>query len=296
MRFYSWRGAVLKSKLSPTTKLVLLTLGCHMNDMGESCFPSIDTLCKESSLSRPAVIKHIKVARQAGWIRVGNHGLGGQKWSRSEYSISLPDDYVDEKKAVKEVNCLDGKEAVKEVNCLNEKAVNEVSKGGKPDTEKAVNEVNPSSSVNKSNNYTRNSLREADGLNGEAALDLLNQFGVSDEQAFAYLLVCEKKRFAVGLPALELIQREAEIAQFSFAEAIGVCIAEGWVGFKAHWPRGGAPPGAASDGLPGEEAICEMGSVAGLKHRDDESLVDFYRRVSFVTAARKYRARPGGGG
>ena len=88
---FSWRHAILKSELSPTTRLVLLTLSCHMNDAGESCFPSIATLVEETGLSRSSVIAHIKLAKGAGWIRVGLHGFGGQKWKSHEYTSAIPD-------------------------------------------------------------------------------------------------------------------------------------------------------------------------------------------------------------
>lgn len=94
--FLTWRGAVLKSGLPPTTRLVLLTLGCHMNDAGESCFPSIEMLCDETGLSKRAVLIHIKVASDAGWILVDKHGYGGRKWARNEYQIAWPDHVGDQ--------------------------------------------------------------------------------------------------------------------------------------------------------------------------------------------------------
>jgi hypothetical protein len=41
---FTWRRAMLNSDLKPTTKHVLLTLSCYMNEFGKECFPSIDTL------------------------------------------------------------------------------------------------------------------------------------------------------------------------------------------------------------------------------------------------------------
>jgi hypothetical protein len=62
-----------------------------MNDAGESCFPSIATLMKECSLSNRSVIDHIKQAKEAGWIKVGLHGFGGQKWRSHEYTCAIPE-------------------------------------------------------------------------------------------------------------------------------------------------------------------------------------------------------------
>lgn len=133
--FYTWRQAVIKSQLAPTTRHVLLTLGCHMNDMGESCYPSIETLCEETGLSNRAVITHLKLAVDAGFISCDKHGFSGQKWARNEYKATFP--------PIKVVN---------EVHHLEEKAVNVVPEGSERSDIKAVNDVHTSSSINYSIN------------------------------------------------------------------------------------------------------------------------------------------------
>ena len=97
--YFTWRGAILKSNLPATTRHVLLTLGCHMNDVGESCYPSIDLLCQETGLSNRAVITHLQKANEFGWIQVGRHGFGDSRYWRNEYKISWPssDDFKDKK-------------------------------------------------------------------------------------------------------------------------------------------------------------------------------------------------------
>lgn len=89
--FYEWRAAVLASDLQPTTRFVLLTLGCHMNEFGESCFPSVETLVSESGLSRAAVLKHLGIAKDTGWIICEKHGYRNSKWARNDYRISYPE-------------------------------------------------------------------------------------------------------------------------------------------------------------------------------------------------------------
>lgn len=121
--FFSWRQAVLSSDLPSTTRHVLLTLGCHMNDAGESCYPSITTLARETGLSRQSVMEHLSNAAAAGWIDVRQHGFRGQIWRRNEYSISWPPG--------------------KAVNYVDREAVNQVD-------QKAVNQVDLSTSVNSS--------------------------------------------------------------------------------------------------------------------------------------------------
>lgn len=126
--FYSWRHAVLESDVASTTRLVLMVLGSYMNEVGESCFPSIETLADKTKLSSRAVITHLDIAEKAGFISRHKHGFKGQKWARNEYKATFPP--VD--------NC---KKAVNDVHHLEEKVVNEVRKGSEPDDKKVVNEV-----------------------------------------------------------------------------------------------------------------------------------------------------------
>lgn len=136
IQFYSWRGAVLKSSLPSTTKHVLLTLGCHMNDVGESCFPSIEMLAEETSLSRQSVMTHLQLAKDSGWIVSEAHGYRGQKWARNEYRASMPE-------------IPQGGQPVLPPLAENlEKAVNVVNEGGQRGVQKAVNHVDSSSSIN----------------------------------------------------------------------------------------------------------------------------------------------------
>lgn len=134
VNLFSWRQAVVTSDLSSTTKHVLLTLACHMNDMGESCFPSVDTLSVETSLSRRTVITHIQKAKQEYWLNVGLHGFGGQKWRSHEYTVSIP------------------QKVVKESNHVFEEGGEPVAEGGEPDDQKVVKEVHSNSSYNSSYN------------------------------------------------------------------------------------------------------------------------------------------------
>lgn len=90
MRPYTWRAAILKSGLKPTTRHVLLTLSCHVNDVGQSAYPSTKLLAEETGLSERAVITHLHEASEAGWLRICRHGFGGQKWARNEYYPAMP--------------------------------------------------------------------------------------------------------------------------------------------------------------------------------------------------------------
>lgn len=154
---FSWRQAVLESELQATTKLVLLTLACHMNDAGESCFPSIQKLCKETSLSNRAVITHLQVAADLGWIEISKHGFAGQQWARNEYRPSWP-----------QGSELPSLPQGGEPASLPPKAVNVVPKGSEPDDGKAVKEVHTSTPVSTPRSTSVTNSASADAASGSA--------------------------------------------------------------------------------------------------------------------------------
>ncbi len=84
MKSYTWRAAILESDLPSTTRLVLLALSCHVNDAGESAYPSTQRLARETGLSEWAVVTHLAKAKDLGWLLVRKHGFAGQKWARNE--------------------------------------------------------------------------------------------------------------------------------------------------------------------------------------------------------------------
>jgi len=90
MKVWSWRQVILRSSLASTTKLVLLALSSHMNDHGEGCYPSLDTLAQETSLTRKAVITHIATAIAAGFLVKDRMNIRGRKWASNEYRASVP--------------------------------------------------------------------------------------------------------------------------------------------------------------------------------------------------------------
>ena len=83
---------LLQSSLPSTTRHVLLTLSCHVNDAGEPCYPTIRLLAKETGRSPRVVMLHLDNGEAAGWITVGKHGFSGQKWATNEYTLAWPAD------------------------------------------------------------------------------------------------------------------------------------------------------------------------------------------------------------
>lgn len=82
MTIWTYEKAVFQSKLSASTKLVLLALNSHVNRLGASCFPSYSRLMEFTSLKRSSVIEHINIAEEQGWLkRVKRFGDDGKQRS-----------------------------------------------------------------------------------------------------------------------------------------------------------------------------------------------------------------------
>lgn len=90
MKIWSWRQAVAKADIPALTKLVLYTLANYMNEHGGGCYPSVETIKKDSGLSKQSVITHLDIAERHGFIKRKKHGFAGQKWARNEYLPAYP--------------------------------------------------------------------------------------------------------------------------------------------------------------------------------------------------------------
>lgn len=92
---FTWRSVVASKfgPANPTTRHVLLTLGLHMSDKGDSCFPSMALLSDETGLGLRTVKEHIALAAEDGWIGKRERRLKNtQGWKRNEYFAQIPAD------------------------------------------------------------------------------------------------------------------------------------------------------------------------------------------------------------
>ena len=151
--FFTWRSYIASEHgpQSSVTRHVLLTIALHMNEKGESCFPSVDLLVKETRLSKPSIIKHIKFAVEEGWLEKRVLGVNGQGWRKHEYRPLIPvakggkGGLPPLKQCGLELDDLP-------VSQRGKGNLPPVSRRGKPNTKKVVKEVNPSTSM--STSYT----------------------------------------------------------------------------------------------------------------------------------------------
>lgn len=88
---WSWRHGFSQSDLSGRAKNILAFLSFFMDDMGGSCYPSRDDLCKYSGRDRKTVKAGLEEAAEAGWVKIKEHGYRGQKWRRLEYVAAWPE-------------------------------------------------------------------------------------------------------------------------------------------------------------------------------------------------------------
>lgn len=88
---FGWRAAVCASDLSPTARLVALTLSLHMNELGGSAFPGPARLAQESGLHVATVKRELVALERAGWLRCVARGGGkGEARRANEYEATIP--------------------------------------------------------------------------------------------------------------------------------------------------------------------------------------------------------------
>lgn len=87
---FTWRSAICKSYLSSTTRHTLITLSLHMNELGESCFPSTAKLAEETGLSERSVCTHLEMAEDFGWL-CREYKKTGKDWKKTYYYPRIPE-------------------------------------------------------------------------------------------------------------------------------------------------------------------------------------------------------------
>ena len=152
---FDWRSAIASDfgPPNPTTRHVLLTLSLHMSAKGDSCFPSIELLVRETGLSRRAVITHLQAASQAGWVgKQERPERNGQGWRRVEYFSLIPNGVEEQLKA---------EYAERGAGRAPRQGGASGAQGGAPDDTKVVHQVHLSTSKRTSKSTTP--LLGADG-------------------------------------------------------------------------------------------------------------------------------------
>jgi hypothetical protein len=96
MKIWSWRAAIQSAKIPSTTKLVLFNLSVYMNELGQSCYPSIKQQASDTGLTERSVTEHLRVAEQAGFIITTKETYKGQGWLRNTYAAAYPKEFTEQ--------------------------------------------------------------------------------------------------------------------------------------------------------------------------------------------------------
>jgi len=67
-------GMTLEGDLTPKDLLVYVTIKSHMNKDTKNCYPALDTIVKESGVSKPTVIKSISKLEEKNYLKVSKKG------------------------------------------------------------------------------------------------------------------------------------------------------------------------------------------------------------------------------
>jgi hypothetical protein len=244
MKPWSWRSAILKSELPSTTRHVLLTLSCYVNEVGQSAYPSTKTLADDTGLSERAVITHLHVAEESGWLKIKQHGFSGQGWARHEYYPSTPSGLFDT-------------EGAEYRSAPSEKALNVATEGTEPHAEgterhdkKALNDVQSNNPYKPSIEQSIEHKPPSKSAKRFSALDELITLEVEEQSAEDWLTIRKAKKAPLTLTALEKMQKQAKLAGITLNDAVGICIERGWAAFNAEWvqPKQGARSGVNAQG------------------------------------------------
>lgn len=96
---WTWRDAIAQADIKPLTKLVLYTLANHMNDRGQVCWPSVETLMEQTGLSNRSVATHLALAVAAGFLEIERkHNDKGHRY-RTWYTPCFPEQFELARKA-----------------------------------------------------------------------------------------------------------------------------------------------------------------------------------------------------
>lgn len=96
---FGWRSAIAGSDLRASVRHVALTLSLHMNEAGDSAFPSLVTLARETGLHKETVHKALGELGTAGFLQIRR--TGGGRGRPNHYRASLPKGSVQPTDAVR---------------------------------------------------------------------------------------------------------------------------------------------------------------------------------------------------
>ncbi|NTZ84378.1 helix-turn-helix domain-containing protein [Burkholderia metallica] len=123
---FQWRRAMEKSELPSVTKLVLHTLAGFTNEFGQTCWPALETLAERAGIAVRTASKHLRIARDKGWVDNWKSRQPGRQWAHSHYRLRAPD------------GCLAEEQVDGEADKLAERRASDVVAGASDDASAAL--------------------------------------------------------------------------------------------------------------------------------------------------------------
>lgn len=242
----------LKAKVgSPLRKLVLVKLADQANDDGE-CWPSYQSIAEACEMSRRTVISHIEWLEENGFLR--------RNYRKSKEGLSRSNVFV--------LTIESGANAAPQGANNSPRGANAAPPSGENFALGGANAA-PIETVNESINIepVKESVKESTAPASPPPdprpeppappvakparfepLAALLALGVDAQVAADWLAVRKSKRAALTQTALDDVVAEAGKAGISVAQAVRICAARGWQGFRASWDwRDDRPQGRTFD-------------------------------------------------
>ncbi len=201
--------------LSPTQKLVLLSLADNANDQGE-CYPSMAQIARRTCLTDRAVRSAVRSLEELGIVRsVARSGTS------TVYFLTIPTPEPD--------SAPEG-----------HSARNQIPPTPEPDSAPPRKDVPPTPERRSAKPSLNRQLNRQGTVNRPEC--------VPEDVWSDFIAIRKAKRAPLTATALSGIEREAEKAGMALPDAIRMCCERGWQGFNASWiDRGqGSATGGAS--------------------------------------------------
>lgn len=137
---YNWVNLFAVQDLPATAKFIGFYFASFMNPRQQTCFPSLARIVSETGLSKPTVIKYLKVLEESEWIAITRQSVSVQSkggvQAVNHYDLNIP------QKVVNQINHPDEGSKILNQRWLNSEL-------------KVVNHVNPNNNSNNNNNNKR---------------------------------------------------------------------------------------------------------------------------------------------
>jgi DNA-binding transcriptional regulator YhcF (GntR family) len=213
-----------QQKVSPTQKLVLLSLADRANETHE-CYPSTTRLNIDTGLHRETIFDAIKALEELKLLKV-HRTLGiGNRFAL----LGVPDRNGIVALSTASMNKPTGTD--KPTGTENQTGTgmeNPTTQSGKADTHQSGKA--DTESINESiNNQSVKSTKK----NKSSKHDLLE--GITPQIANDYLAIRKEKKLPLTKTALDAIIAEAASLDMTLEQALTMCCENSWAGFKASW-------------------------------------------------------------